>query len=203
MAGPLQAAAARALDDVHGRLGRTPRAEDTAGRGRGAEAFFESAGRADPPPTPRGRTSSSDDAAPGGDGTRLVVHELVVQRTVHGAHVFVTLSLGERRSRGIVEGVPTRRGLHRAVAEAALDAARELCGPPLLVGVDRVTVSGDQHPPSATVVLTSRSARGDETLVGVALLHDDPDAAVLHATLDACNRRVEELLVDRPAPEGT
>jgi hypothetical protein len=36
--------------------------------------------------------------------------------------------------------------------------------------------------------------RGEEPFLGAALIHDDPDRAVMRATLDAVNRRVEPWL---------
>jgi hypothetical protein len=50
------------------------------------------------------------------------------------------------------------------------------------------------------VAVRLASDRGDEHLLGAAVVRDDPEAAVVRATLDAVNRRVEPLLIGEPDP---
>jgi hypothetical protein len=53
-------------------------------------------------------------------------------------------------------------------------------------------------PARVLVGVRFRAGHGDEHLLGVSVVRDDPEHAVVRATLDAVNRRVEPLLVEAP-----
>ena len=126
---------------------------------------------------------------------RAAIHHLDVQRGEAGVCVTATLGHAGRRADGSASAVATSIGLRRAVAEATVSAMRALLGGSLLIGVDHVTVRSGDDPALVTAVLTWLTDRGEETLVGTSLLRADPEQAVMRATLDALNRRVEPLLV--------
>jgi hypothetical protein len=129
-----------------------------------------------------------------GPRVRAAIRDLVTRQGDDDVEVTATLEVGDRQGRAAARAVPTRRGVWRAVAEATVGALRELTDDHLRAGVDRVTVTSSDDPGMVTVVLTVLSDRGEETLLGAALLRDDPEGAVMRATLDALNRRVEPLL---------
>jgi hypothetical protein len=139
-------------------------------------------------------------ADPAQSRVRAALRDLVTRQGEREVEVVATLQAGGRQGRAEAQGLPTRRGAWRAVAEATVGALRQLTGGHLRAGVDRVTVTAHDEVAMATVVVTVLSDRGEETLLGASLLRDDPEAAVMRATLDALNRRVEPWL---PQPVHT
>jgi hypothetical protein len=104
--------------------------------------------------------------------------------------VTASLELDGRLAAGEAQGAPTARGLRRAIAEATVRALSGLTDQPLRAQVDRVTVS-DADPMAVTVLVSFVSSRGEELLLGGSIVRDDVEHAVMRATLDALNRRVQ------------
>jgi hypothetical protein len=125
---------------------------------------------------------------------RAAIRDLVTRQGERDVEVVATLEVAGRLGRATARSVPTRRGVWRAVAEATVGALEQLTGDHLQADIDRVVVHSGDDAPMATVVVTVLSDRGEETLLGASLLRDDPEAAVMRATLDALNRRVEPWL---------
>jgi hypothetical protein len=140
----------------------------------------------------------------------VTIREILTRRSAAGTEVIVTLALGQRSGRGTALALPTTSGLWSALAKATVAAFLRLTEVDARIGFERVRVDRRDPCPSATVLLTSwtgsrgdrstgavrsdgRAARtggrGEERLLGVALLRDDPCRAVVRATLDALNRR--------------
>lgn len=128
---------------------------------------------------------------------RAAIRDLRVHREARSVQVTVVLGHVDRAEEGRATSVPTSHGTLRAVAEATVAALRELSEGPLLVGIDRVSANPGEDSPVATVVLSLLTRRGEERLLGASIIHDSPERAVLRATLDALNRRVMPLLLDR------
>jgi hypothetical protein len=128
---------------------------------------------------------------------RAAIRDLVTRQGDRDVEVTATLELGDRCGRSVARAIPTRRGVWRAVAEATVGALGELTGDQLHAGIDRVSVSSQDDPAMATVLVSVLSDRGEETLLGASLVRDDPEGAVMRATLDALNRRVEPWLLRR------
>jgi hypothetical protein len=133
-------------------------------------------------------------AASSSPRVRAAIRDLVTRQGERGVEVVATLAVGEQVGRSTARSIPSRRGVWRAVAEATVGALEQLAGERFQAGVDRVAVSTHEDAPMATVVVTLVSDRGEETLLGASLLRDDPEGAVMRATLDALNRRVEPWL---------
>ena len=125
---------------------------------------------------------------------RAAIRNLDTHIDISDIRVTATLSHRGRTVTGEAHSVPTRQGILRAVATATADALRELTGDRLVVSVDAVHVSVSGEPPLATVTAGVVTERGEETLIGASLVRDDPERAVMRATLDALNRRVERWL---------
>jgi hypothetical protein len=146
---------------------------------------------------------SPDRTAPGvaeqGVRVRAAIRDLVTRHGHREVEAIATLEVGTRQGRSAARAIPTRRGLWRAVAEATVGALGQLTDDHLRAEVDRVHVSTRDDPAVATVLVTVLSDRGEETLLGASLLRDDPENAVMRATLDALNRRVEPWLA-APGP---
>jgi hypothetical protein len=126
-------------------------------------------------------------------GERAAIRNLDTSRDEREVRVTATLEHAGRASSGLAMTIPTSMGVLRAVAEATLDALRGLADGRLLAAVDRVSL-GSPVEPIATVVVTMMSERGEESLIGASAIRDDPERAVMRATLDALNRRVSTYL---------
>jgi hypothetical protein len=145
------------------------------------------------PPLPVDVTATGEGELVAHDGHgsgRAVIRGLRSHDGPDGVTVTATLEHSGRRVEGRCVGVPTTRGLMRAIAQATVMAVAELTGQRLRAQVDRVSLAGCD-PTTATVVVTQASARGEELLLGGSIVRDDVERAVMRATLDALNRRVE------------
>ena len=125
---------------------------------------------------------------------RAAIRHLDTRIDVSDVRVTATLAHAGRYVTGEASSVPTRKGILRAVAEATVSALRQLTGDRLVVGVDSVIASIAGEPPMATVLVGVVTEAGEETLLGSSLVRQDPERAVMRATLDALNRRVEPWL---------
>jgi hypothetical protein len=106
----------------------------------------------------------------------------------------VTLSSDGRTAAGESRGSASQSGVHRAVASATLRAVEELSGDIARFELDHLDVSQIGSDRMVIVALTMLSSRGTERLTGAAAVREDVRQAVIRATLDALNRRLEALL---------
>lgn len=132
--------------------------------------------------------------SPERDRSRAAIGDLVTQQGGAALSVTATLEHNGRQARAAVDALATSRARWRAVAEATIGALQELTDGRLRAQVDRVTVNSSEQPATANVVVTALFERGEEVLLGAALVRDDPERAVMRATLDALNRRIEPWL---------
>jgi hypothetical protein len=106
----------------------------------------------------------------------------------------VTLSSGERTAVGEARGAASQTGVHRAVASATLRAVEELVDGQVRFELDHIEVTPMGTERTVLVALTLLTGRGTERLTGAAGVREDVRQAVIRATLDALNRRLEMLL---------
>jgi hypothetical protein len=117
----------------------------------------------------------------------------------------VTLSIGksaraigrplpETSAIGRAEGTATQSGVQRAVATATLRAVEELLGGKARFELDLVELTPTGRDRAVLVALTMLSTNGSEKLTGVAGVREDVRQAAIRATLDALNRRVENMV---------
>jgi hypothetical protein len=106
----------------------------------------------------------------------------------------VTLSSDGRTASGESRGSASQSGVQRAVATATLRAVEELSGDIARFELDHLEVSHLGADRMVIVALTMLSSRGTERLTGAAAVREDVRQAVIRATLDALNRRLETLL---------
>ena len=148
---------------------------------------------AQPTPPPK-RKRRPKPPPPGATPTRLGIERLRVEPTDSGVSARVTLSRAGRQLVGTAAGAATTYGVHRAVAEATLKAAQVGVGRRLrleVVSVD-IPVIGAKRVAVAQVAVSTRE--GKERLTGASEVRDDTRHAVVRATLDAINRRLESVL---------
>lgn len=123
--------------------------------------------------------------------------EIVRTDLVTAGHDFsatVVLSSRSRAATGDAHGTITPQGMQRAVGQATLRAIERLARDSARIELDTVVITqaGDQR--TALVTLTMLSSHGTERLTGSAVVREDESRAVVRATLDALNRRLEALL---------
>jgi hypothetical protein len=106
----------------------------------------------------------------------------------------VTLASGSRTAVGEARGLASQSGVHRAVAVATLHAVEQLVGGVVRVELEHLEVATTGSERTVLVRLNLLSAQGSELLTGAAAVRDDVRQAVIRATLDALNRRLELLL---------
>jgi hypothetical protein len=106
----------------------------------------------------------------------------------------VTLTSDGRTAAGESHGSASQSGVQRAVATATLRAVEELSGDIARFELDHLEVTHIGSERTVIVALTMLSARGTERLTGAAGVREDVRQAVIRATLDALNRRLETLL---------
>lgn len=106
----------------------------------------------------------------------------------------VTLSSGERTAVGEARGAASQSGVHRAVATATLRAVEDLVDGQVRLELDHLEITPMGSDRTVVVSLSLLTGRGAERLTGAAAVREDVRQAVIRATLDALNRRLEMLL---------
>lgn len=109
------------------------------------------------------------------------------------------LSDGARVHSGEATGAASQAGVHRAVAQATLRAVEPLLDGTARFELDHLDITTVGAERTVVVSVTMVSSRGAERLTGAAAVREDVRQAVIRATLDALNRRLETLLGVRPA----
>lgn len=109
--------------------------------------------------------------------------------------VTVTLGHGGRDSVGSATGTATQSGVHKAVALATLNAVEGLIGQTVRFELDHLEVTRTGQARTVVAGVTLVSANGVERLTGAAVVREDVRQAVIRASLDAVNRRIEKLLL--------
>jgi hypothetical protein len=108
----------------------------------------------------------------------------------------VTLSSGEQTATGESRGAASQSGVHRAVATATLRAVEQLVDGQVRFELDHLEVTPMGSERTVLVSLTLLTGKGTERLTGAAGVREDVRQAVIRATLDALNRRLEMLLAE-------
>ena len=108
----------------------------------------------------------------------------------------VTLASGTRTVVGEARGLASQSGVHRAVAAATLRAVEELVGGAVRIELEHLEITAMGSERTVVVTLTLLTHNGSEPLTGAAGVRDDVRQAVIRATLDALNRRLELLLTE-------
>lgn len=106
----------------------------------------------------------------------------------------VTLTSDGRTAAGESRASASPTGVQRAVASATLRAVEQLSGDIARFELDHLEITQLGSDRTVVVSLTMLSSRGTERLTGAAAVREDVRQAVIRATLDALNRRLETLL---------
>ncbi|MCU1677846.1 MAG: hypothetical protein JWM93_2604 [Frankiales bacterium] len=113
-----------------------------------------------------------------------------------GLDVTATVTLGhnDMSASGECMGTATQTGVHRAVANATLRAVEGLLSHTVRFELEHVEVAPTGRERTAIVAVTMLGNGGGDRLTGAAAVREDPRQAVIRATLDAVNRRIERML---------
>lgn len=106
----------------------------------------------------------------------------------------VTLAHAGRSCVGEATGTATQSGVQRAVATATLRSVEGLLDNRVRFELEHVEVAPTGRDRTALASVTMLSGCGGEKLTGAAVVREDARQAVIRATLDAVNRRVERML---------
>ena len=111
-----------------------------------------------------------------------------------GVTTSVSLSWQGNAFLGESSAAATPSSVHRSVATATLRALEEVVGSAARFELEQLEIN-QLGPDRAVVVVVAMLTRlGSERLTGVSVVREDVRQAVIRATLDALNRRLESLL---------
>lgn len=106
----------------------------------------------------------------------------------------VTLAYAGVVAQGEATGTATQSGVQRAVSLATLRSVEQLLATPARFELEHIEVTSMGRDRTVVVALTMVGRGGSERLTGAAAVREDVRQAVIRATLDALNRRLEQLL---------
>lgn len=110
----------------------------------------------------------------------------------------VTLAQEGRSVTGRSRGGSSPAGTRYAVASATLRAVEQLSAGHLVLALEHLDVGSVGSRSTVLVALDALVGGRAERLTGAAVVHDDVRQAVVRASLDAVNRRLEGLLAAAP-----
>lgn len=127
-------------------------------------------------------------------GGRMLIQRMQLVSAAPGVTAAVTLAVGGHAVVGEADGAASPGSVHRSVAEATLRAVEAVADGRARFHLERVEVAplGDDQVVLCVVSMTS--AGGTDRLIGTSAVREDVRQAVIRATLDAINRRLEAVL---------
>lgn len=134
-----------------------------------------------------------DEQSVGGPATsRVTIDRVAVTHAGLEVRAEVALRDGDDELVGTGDGPSTPAGQHRAVGRATLDAVRPLLGEGHVVELEGTDVIEMLGRGVALSLVQFRTARGEHTVAGSALVRDASADAVARSVLDALNRSIGE-----------
>jgi len=128
-------------------------------------------------------------------GPRILIQKMQLVSAGLGVTTQVTLSWLSETFPGEASAAATPTSVHRSVAQATLRAVEGVVGGRARFELEQLELN-QLGPDRAVVVVISMLTRvGSEKLTGVSVIREDVRQAVIRATLDALNRRIESLLL--------
>lgn len=132
--------------------------------------------------------------APPPERVRLRAESFSFSRLPDCLQARVTLRQGEDAYEGAAEGLPSHRERNAILVRATLDALAQYMGGTRLFSLAEVKTTDLAGGEVVLVCLAQSGARQEDLLVGAALTWEDPQMAVVRATLAAVNRRLPLLI---------
>ncbi len=128
-------------------------------------------------------------------GARLLIHRMQLASAENGVTSEVTLELSGTEHTGVAGAASTPTSVHRSVAQATLRAVEDALDGRLRFELEHLETASLGNERAILVEVAMITPRGSERLTGVSAVRDDTRQAVIRATLDAVNRRIETYLV--------
>jgi hypothetical protein len=126
--------------------------------------------------------------------TRLLIHRMQLVSAQQGVTSEVTLQLLGRDHTGSADAATTPTSVHRSVALATLRAVEEALGGRVRFELEHLETAVLGNDRAVLVEVSMITRHGSERLTGVSAVREDARQAVIRATLDALNRRIETFL---------
>ena len=125
---------------------------------------------------------------------RILIQRMQLVSAGLGVTTSVSLTwLGQAYS-GECSAAATPTSVHRSVATATLRALEEVVGSEARFELEQLEINQLGPDRAVVVVVAMLTKLGSERLTGVSVVREDVRQAVIRATLDALNRRLESLL---------
>ena len=126
---------------------------------------------------------------------RILIARMQLVSAGLGVTTEVTLSwLGDAFA-GQAAAAATPTSVHRSVAQATLRAVETVVGNRARFELEQLEINQLGPDRAVVVVVSMLTKAGSERLTGVSVVREDVRQAVIRATLDALNRRLESLLL--------
>ena len=142
-------------------------------------------------PAPEGVVSALTDER----RARLLIQRMQLVSARDGVTSEVTLELDGRPHTGSADAATTTSSVHRSVALATLRAVEEAVDGSLRFELEHLETTSLGTDRAVVVEISMITRYGSERLTGVSAVREDARQAVIRATLDALNRRIETYLV--------
>jgi hypothetical protein len=125
---------------------------------------------------------------------RILIQRMQLVSAGLGVTTEVTLAWAGEPFAGESAAAATPSSVHRSVAQATLRAVESVVGGLARFELEQLEIN-QLGPDRAVVVVVSMLTKvGSERLTGVSVVREDVRQAVIRATLDSLNRRIESLL---------
>jgi hypothetical protein len=128
-------------------------------------------------------------------GARLLIQRMQLVSAREGVTSEVTLEIAGQAHTGSAGAASTPSSVHRSVALATLRAVEEAVGRDLRFELEHLETTSLGTDRAVIVEISMITKYGSERLTGVSSVREDARQAVIRATLDALNRRIETYLV--------
>ncbi len=125
---------------------------------------------------------------------RILIQRMQLVSAGLGVTTSVSLSWLGQAYVGESSAAATPTSVHRSVATATLRALEEVVGTAARFELEQLEINQLGPDRAVVVVVAMLTKLGSERLTGVSVVREDVRQAVIRATLDALNRRLESLL---------
>jgi hypothetical protein len=126
---------------------------------------------------------------------RILIQRMQLVSAGLGVTTSVSLSWLGQAYVGESSAAATPSSVHRSVATATLRALEEVVGTAARFELEQLEINQLGPDRAVVVVVAMLTKLGSEKLTGVSVVREDVRQAVIRATLDALNRRLESLLL--------
>ncbi len=126
---------------------------------------------------------------------RILIQRMQLVSAGLGVTTSVSLSWLGNAYVGESSAAATPSSVHRSVATATLRALEEVVGTAARFELEQLEINQLGPDRAVVVVVAMLTKLGSERLTGVSVVREDVRQAVIRATLDALNRRLESLLL--------